>query len=161
MTVETVTEDERWMRADLPALADAAVCAVLRKAAPRGTDWEVSVLGCSDNRIAMLNAEFRGKPSPTNVLSWPSEERAADRPGAKPRPPSPMDTELGDIAIAYETCVREADTVGIPIVDHVTHLLVHGTLHLLGYDHETDEDAALMERLEVETLATLGVANPY
>jgi len=121
--------------------------------------YEIAVLGCDDARIAALNGDFRAKPQATNVLSWPSADRAAGAPGGRPALPAPG--ELGDIAIAFETCTREAAAQGKPFAAHVSHLLVHATLHLLGYDHITAQDAALMEGLEVEILATLGVPNPY
>ncbi|MDJ0627053.1 MAG: rRNA maturation RNase YbeY [Rhodobacter sp.] len=159
MTVETILEDPRWQEADLPDLAECAASAVLRRLGLEPDAGEIGVLGCDDVRISALNAEFRGKPNPTNVLSWPSEDRTPGIPGKEPQPPEPG--EFGDIAIAFETCMREADEQGKPLSDHVTHLLVHGMLHLLGYDHETVQDAALMERLEVEVLATLGVPDPY
>ena len=99
------------------------------------------------------------------MLSWPSEERAAEFVGEEPERPEPgtedAPEELGDIAIAWETCAREAEAQGKPMADHVTHLIVHGVLHLLGYDHVEDEDAALMEGLEVRILASLGVSDPY
>ncbi|MEL7181678.1 MAG: rRNA maturation RNase YbeY, partial [Pseudomonadota bacterium] len=120
------------------------------------------LLACNDARIAVLNEDFRGKPRPTNVLSWPSDERAAAIDGEMPAPPRPgPDNELGDIAIAFETCKREADAAGKPMRDHTLHLLVHGTLHLLGYDHERDRDATLMEGLETEILGKLGIPDPY
>ena len=154
MTVEILIEDKRW--AQLEALAVPAVGAVLRHLNVEGG---VALLGCDDARIAVLNGDFRKKPQPTNVLSWPSEERASDEPGGRPKPPA--DPELGDIAIAYETCAREAAEQGKSFEAHVSHLIVHGTLHLLGYDHETDADAALMEGLEVEILGNLGISDPY
>jgi probable rRNA maturation factor len=126
---------------------------------------EVVVLACDDARIAALNAEFRGKPRATNVLSWPSQDLAAEQDGAAPFPPeSDFPGEppaLGDIALAYETCLAEAEAAGRPISSHLRHLVVHGMLHLLGYDHERDGDAALMENLEVEILDAMGVPNPY
>lgn len=163
--VETVIEDPRWEAFGLETLAERAASAVLAGVglAPRG--FSVSLMGCNDARIAALNADFRGKPQPTNVLSWPSEERAAEFVGEVPDLPDAGDPEdpesLGDIAIAWETCAREAEEQGKPMVEHVTHLLVHGVLHLLGYDHVEEEDAALMEALEVQILATLGVSDPY
>ncbi|MGR3593823.1 MAG: rRNA maturation RNase YbeY [Limimaricola soesokkakensis] len=162
--VDCLIEDHRWEAAGLEALAEAACAAALRGVGLDPAGFEISLLGCSDARIADLNADFRGKPKPTNVLSWPSEERGADRPGARPASPrrdSMGPTELGDVAIAWETCTREAEAGGRTTADHVTHLLVHGTLHLLGYDHETDADAALMEGLETEILGKMGVADPY
>ena len=122
------------------------------------------MLACDDTQIAKLNADFRAKPTPTNVLSWPSEERAADEPGGLPQPAHPGPDgliALGDIAIAYDTCAREAEAASKPLTDHVTHLIVHGTLHLLGYDHETEQDAALMEGLETKILGKMGLDDPY
>ncbi len=162
MTVDILIEDDRWAEAGLEALAARAVDAALTGAGLDPEDWEISLLACDDARIAALNADFRGKPQPTNVLSWPSEDRAPDSPGEAPEAPETGgDPELGDIAIAFETCRREADEADKPFENHVIHLIVHGTLHLLGYDHETDQDAALMEKLEVGILAELGLPDPY
>ena len=158
MLTDTIIEDGRWEQADLPALAENAAQATL---AHLGMDdsYEIAILACDDTRIAALNGDFRDKPSATNVLSWPSEERGAPDPGGAPF--APEDDELGDIAIAYETCAREAQEQGKVMADHVTHLLVHGILHLLGYDHIRDADATLMEGLEVAILGKLGIADPY
>jgi probable rRNA maturation factor len=162
MTVEIVIEDDRWADAGLVPLAERAVTATLAHLGLDAADWEVVLLACDDARIAALNADFRGKPQPTNVLSWPSAERGAEAPGAAPAEPDPDDgPELGDLALAYDTCAREAAGAGLPFADHVTHLVVHGTLHLLGYDHERGPDGDLMERIEVEILASLGVPDPY
>lgn len=163
--VETVIEDTRWEAFGLAALAERAGRAVLAGLDLPGEGFAISLMGCDDARIAVLNADFRGKPQPTNVLSWPSEERGAEFVGEAPDLPEagpPDDPEsLGDIAIAWETCEREAADQGKPMADHVTHLMVHGVLHLLGYDHVEDEDALLMEGLEVRILASLGVSDPY
>jgi probable rRNA maturation factor len=163
--VETVIEDARWEAFGLQALAERAAGAVLAALGLPGDGFQVSLMGCDDDRIASLNAGFRGKPRPTNVLSWPSEDRSAEVVGAVPESPAPGDAEdpesLGDIAIAYDTCQREAAEQGKTMADHVTHLIVHGTLHLLGYDHVEDADAAVMEALEVRILASLGVSDPY
>lgn len=161
MTVDVLIEDDRWTEAGIEPLAPIAVAATLTRLGLEPDAWEVSLLACDDARIAELNTTFRDKPTATNVLSWPSEERGADAPGGLPPPPDPGDPELGDIAIAYETCKAEAEAAGLKLADHVTHLIVHGTLHLLGYDHIDDADAALMEGLETEILATLGVSDPY
>lgn len=154
---DVVIEDERWEDAGLEQLAEVAVSAAL--------DWlerpqaGVVVLGCDDARIAGLNADFRGKPRPTNVLSWPAIEHTPRAPGAMPQVP---DTdELGDIALAFETCAAEAEAQRKTFPDHVTHLIVHAVLHLAGFDHMNDADAETMEAAERSILARLGIADPY
>jgi probable rRNA maturation factor len=163
--VDTVIEDARWETIGLSALADAAVRATLAEGRIDPAGLTLCLMACDDVRIAALNAEFRGKPAPTNVLSWPSEDRAATSPGAVPDAPEPGPPDdpdsLGDMALSYDTCAAEAAAQDKPLSDHVTHLVVHGTLHLLGYDHEDEADADLMEATEVRILATLGVADPY
>jgi probable rRNA maturation factor len=161
--VDTVIEDPRW-EGILPPLAESAARATLDELSLDPAWFEIVVMGCDDARIAALNTEFRGKPVPTNVLSWPSEDRAADAPGGMPELPEgggDEAEELGDIAISFDTCAREAAAQGKSLEDHVTHLIVHAVLHLLGYDHIDDADAALMEGTEIRVLAKLGVSNPY
>jgi len=162
--LDIAIEDTRWQTAGLEALAEQAAAATLAHQGLDAEDCEISLLACDDARIAVLNAEFRDKPTPTNVLSWPAQELAADAPGGAPDQPEPDFTgelALGDIAIAYDTCAREAQAADKPIADHVTHLIVHGVLHLLGYDHIRDADATVMEALEVEILGKMGINNPY
>lgn len=162
MPTETLIEEERWRDAGLDVLVDQAFEAVISHFAQSADRFEMSVLGCNDARIAELNDTFRDTAKTTNVLSWPSRDRRADIPGEDPPMLHPVkDRELGDIAIAYECCLREADAAGKPLADHTAHLLVHGTLHLLGYDHENDADAVLMESLEVKILGKMGVPDPY
>ena len=160
MPVELNIEDDRWKAADLAGLTERAFDATLGHLGYDPALWEVSVLGCDDARIAELNATFRSKTSATNVLSWPAEDRSPQVAGTHPAPPE-GDGELGDIAIAYETCAREARDQNRELGNHILHLQVHGLLHLLGYDHERDLDATLMESLEIEILRDLGVPNPY
>lgn len=155
--VDVVIEAEEWEAAGLEALAARACGAALAWVGRPGA--EVVVLGCDDARIAALNADFRGKPRATNVLSWPAHEAAPRAPGARPVPPEAE--ELGDIAIAWQTCRDEAAAQDKPLADHAAHLLVHAVLHLVGYDHEEDADAALMEATERAILAGLGIADPY
>lgn len=165
MAVETLIEDDRWLAAGLEDLALRAADAALRHIALDPETCEISVLGCDDARIAVLNAQFRGKPAPTNVLSWPAFDMAPEMDGQAPDAlviePEEIPLFLGDIAISYDTCLTEAEATGKPLADHVVHLIVHGVLHLLGYDHVRDGDATLMERLEVEILGKLGVDDPY
>lgn len=151
--VEVVVESEEWaadagLEARISAAAEAALRASGVATLPSG---EIAVLLTDDEGVAILNERWRGKAQATNVLSWPA---------VAPRllPLSPM---IGDIALAYETCAREALGEHKPFADHVTHLVVHGTLHLLGYDHETEDEAEAMEALERRVLADLGIADPY
>jgi probable rRNA maturation factor len=163
--VEVLIEDARWAEAGLEALAGRAVAATLQAAGLDPAVCLVSLMGCDDARIAGLNAGFRGKTVPTNVLSWPTDDLSPDAPGGLPRAPEAGTTEdpaeLGDIALAYDTCAREAAEAGLPFDHHVLHLIVHGTLHLLGHDHIREPDADLMEAREVAVLASLGVSDPY
>jgi probable rRNA maturation factor len=162
--VEALVEDGRWEELGLAALAERAARATLARLGLEPDFYEISLLACSDKRIAELNEDFRGKPQPTNVLSWPSEERSARRAGEMPHLPAPqppLPVGLGDVALAWETCQREAREAGRPLEHHALHLLVHGTLHLLGFDHDRDRDAELMEGLETEILRELGVADPH
>ena len=163
--VDTLIEDPRWAGFRLAEVAELAARATLQALSLPVEGFEISLLGCDDRRIATLNADFRGKPQPTNVLSWPSAELGPEAPGGRPHlpksGPAEMPEELGDIAIAWETCDREAAGQSKPMRDHVAHLLVHGTLHLLGYDHVRDADATLMEGLESQILRGMGIANPY
>jgi probable rRNA maturation factor len=162
---DIVIEDPRWEDAGLDELAEDAAANVLNYLGFSVDGYEIAVLGCDDPRIADLNAEFRGKPTATNVLSWPSHDLASaqdgDTPNAPPPPDPMMGESLGDIAIAFDTCAREAEDAGKAMSDHVTHLVVHGVLHLLGYDHVRDRDATLMEGLETRILGKMGIADPY
>ena len=117
---------------------------------PRGGTVALSVALMSDRGVQRLNREFRGKDKPTNVLSFPAEASVDGRRLA-----------LGDVALAAGVVRREAREQGKTAADHLAHLMVHGVLHLLGYDHETERDAQRMERLERKALATLGIADPY
>ena len=162
---DVVIEDPRWEAAGLEEIAEGAAINTLKFLGFPVEGYEIAVLGCDDQRITGLNAEFREKPTPTNVLSWPAFDLAAGRDGgtpASPPPPDPLMGEaLGDIAIAYDICRREAEAEGKPLTEHVTHLVVHGVLHLLGYDHLRDRDATLMEGLETRILGKMGIADPY
>lgn len=151
MEIDLLIEDPGW--GGLAAMAARACPAVLMHLSLDPGQYGVSILGCDDARIAVLNGDFRDKPQPTNVLSWPAEEITP--------PQRPAPGELGDIAIAIGVCTREAAEQGKTFEHHVAHLLVHATLHLLGYDHENDAEAAEMERIEVTVLATLGIRDPY
>lgn len=163
--VEVICEDARWDTDWLDALVERAASAALTHFGLSPYAFEIALLACDDARIAALNIEFRGKPAPTNVLSWPAWDLAAPEDGGLPDLPEAAPAEdpepLGDIALAYDTVTREAREQGKGLDAHVTHLVVHSVLHLLGFDHIRDKDAALMEETETRILAQLGVANPY
>jgi len=148
-TVEIAVESPRW--SVLPA-AEAVVRGAVEAALVDCGEGhaEVSIVLADDAQIRDLNHRWRGKDSATNVLSFP----APDSPHDKAR-------FLGDIILAFETIEREAADEAKPLAHHVAHLAVHGTLHLLGYDHENDSDADAMERRERDILARIGVPDPY
>lgn len=119
---------------------------------------EIAVRLTDDAEVHALNRDFRGKDKPTNVLSFPQVQ--ADLLESLSNSDD-GEILLGDIVLARETCAREATEKGISLADHATHLIVHGTLHLVGYDHMDDASAGAMEALETKALASLGLANPY
>lgn len=153
-----------WDRGtDWPALAQRAVAAALAQTphaplADAAPLVEVSLRLTDDAEVQALNRDYRGKDRPTNVLSFPQYD-----PTDFVMLANTDDGEilLGDIVLALETCTREAATRGIAVADHAAHLIVHGTLHLLGYDHQDDASGDAMEALETKALATLGLADPY
>lgn len=119
-----------------------------------GKKLEVSFMLANDDLVHVLNREYRGKDSPTNVLTFAALDDEQE-------PMGPDTISLGDVVLAYQTIDREAREQGRFLQDHITHLIVHGTLHLLGYDHQNDDEATDMETLEIRILEKLGVQNPY
>ncbi|MEM7686187.1 MAG: rRNA maturation RNase YbeY [Pseudomonadota bacterium] len=166
--VDLLIEHPGW-RAALPEIDDVAEqAAAMALNVLRDSDrpFEICIMACDDERIAALNGEFREKPLPTNVLSWPAFDLAPSTPGGVPEePPTSMvagqPVFLGDVAISLQTLEREADAASRPLKSHVMHLILHGCLHLLGFDHETPEDAGRMEALETCTMITAGYGDPY
>jgi probable rRNA maturation factor len=164
MMLEIALEsDGEWdSSTDWAALAQAAAQAAIAESRfPALVDIarpvEVSLRLTGDEEVQALNAEWRGKDKPTNVLSFPLAEDHELAAAAQPGP----ELMLGDIVLAHGVCGREADEKGLPLADHAAHLMVHGTLHLLGYDHHDETDAEDMEARETRALARLGIANPY
>jgi probable rRNA maturation factor len=150
--VETDLSGEWDRRIDWPALARSAVHAAVAHSRHSGLrDNEVSVKFTSDEEVRALNAAWRGKDRATNVLSFPMA-------GADELADAQL---LGDVVLAHGICAAEAAGKGVALETHAAHLLVHGTLHLLGYDHETDRDADEMEQIERRALAAIGIADPY
>jgi probable rRNA maturation factor len=147
--IDVEMEDEAW-RAALPeveALVHQAAQAAIDVSTPGDPERAVAILLTDDAAVADLNARFRGKPTSTNVLSFPAARSAYPH--------------LGDVALAYGVCSGEAQAQGKSLADHLKHLVVHGVLHLLGYDHEAEADAEAMEQMECEILRRFGVADPY
>ena len=139
----------------------AARAAVAESAFPQLGDSvrpvELSVRLTSDEEVRILNAQWRRKDKPTNVLSFPMAEPYELEQGDEEGP----ELLLGDVILAHGVCLREAEEKAIPFADHAAHLIIHGTLHLLGYDQDGDRDAADMEAREVRALARLGIKDPY
>ncbi len=133
------------------AIARKTIAAAAAESGRPSEGGDVSLCLADDAALRELNLRWRGIDKPTNVLSFP-----AAPPGRLREP-----TMLGDIALAYETLAREAEDLGVPLTDHYRHLLAHGFLHLIGYDHETDVDAERMEALETRILTRLGAGDPY
>lgn len=164
MTLDVLIEAAPWGTVPLEEWATRAMAATLDHLSLSAGQVSISLMGCDDARIAALNASFRDKPTPTNVLSWPADDLSPEVAGDSPLMPAPdFDgmLELGDIAVAYETCAREAQAADKLLEHHTIHLVVHGILHLLGYDHVRDADATRMQRLEIEILGKLGLDDPY
>lgn len=144
-------EDPAWSMGDPVAVADMVLTALsARVGAPRGCAT-ADLLYADDAALADLNARYRHKDGPTNVLAFPSSGPHADG--------EPI--FLGGVALASGVAEREARERGIPLSHHTTHLTLHGLLHLLGYDHERDEDRTAMEGVEIAILSQFGIANPY
>ncbi|MEL6789889.1 MAG: rRNA maturation RNase YbeY [Pseudomonadota bacterium] len=152
---DVVMEDHRWTQALLGVNSDGEILAracrlavndALIRETGNGLAGTICVLCTDDAAVRRLNARFRQQDKATNVLSFPG---------------APQMGHLGDIALAYETCAREAAARALPIGHHFAHLIVHGLLHLMGYDHINMHDAARMETLEIAILQTLSIANPY
>lgn len=140
-------EETRWR----PLVERVAAAIAARPELIVPDEAELSLVLTDDAHIRVLNKQWRDQDKPTNVLSFPSADEDDDEPG-------PL---IGDVIVAYETTAREAEEEGKSFEDHFTHLLVHGLLHLFGYDHIEDDEAEEMEALETEILAGLGVADPY
>lgn len=147
--VDVVEDDGDWSSfPDAPDLIARAAAAVAQELGDSDGSGLVAVALSSDASVEVLNGQFRGKPKPTNVLSFPAGEGA------------PHDF-IGDVILAAETVRREADDQGVPPEHHLQHLVVHGILHLFGFDHMSADEADHMEAIEISILSRLGVANPY
>jgi probable rRNA maturation factor len=152
IAIDCAVEAGDWPAEEvLQALCETAVTAAARRVGAAGSA-SLAILFTDDREMQSLNGRFRGKDKPTNVLSFP---------GAEGMLPPRARRHLGDIALGYETVLRETEAEGKPFDHHVTHLVVHGFLHLLGYDHESPDEAEEMEQLEREILESLAIGDPY
>lgn len=149
--VEIVVGSPHWKTQ--PGAAAMLRRSIAEAAAAAGRSGEIAIVLTDDSAMRDLNRRWRGKDTPTNVLSFPAAP-SNGRPAGLPLP-------LGDIVIAYETTAREASAQRTPFMHHLAHLAVHGFLHLVGYDHDTDAEAEAMEDIEGKVLARIGVSNPY
>ena len=151
--------EEPWPQGQWEALAERAAEGLAQVTPELGNPrLSASLLFTSDEEIHALNREWRQRDKPTNVLSFPMLARGELLALPAEGPPE----LLGDVALAHETCAREAAEKGVPLEHHAAHLIVHGLLHLAGYDHELGEaEAEAMEALETKALALMGIANPY
>jgi len=151
--------EEPWPGGEWETLAERAADAAMQVAGElANARLSTSILFTSDSMIYELNRDWRGRDKPTNVLSFPMLERE-DLIALRADGPPEL---LGDIALAHETCAREAAEKGVSLADHAGHLIVHGLLHLAGHDHEiSPADADAMEALEIKALALMGIADPY
>lgn len=149
-------EDAAWARLlpDAAELAEEASLCVLRHEGWSRKQVSIDITLLSDAKQRKLNREWRDKDKPTNVLSFPLESPDMPVPKGRPR-------HFGDITLARQTLVREAKEQDKPLAHHFVHLVVHGTLHLLGYDHMTNREAVVMEGIEIKLLKKLGLPNPY
>ena len=152
MIIDCAIETDWGCEADqLEALADAAISAAIgHLERPVDSENEVSLLFTDDDQVRQLNLQWRQQDKPTNVLSFAAQESGG--------PETPV---LGDIVLARQTIQREATEQGKTFNEHLTHLIIHGFLHLLGFDHETDAEAETMEALETKILASLDISDPY
>ncbi|MBX4335475.1 rRNA maturation RNase YbeY [Bartonella raoultii] len=153
ITIDITVQSTGWSEEKmLYNITEKALIETMRHVSLENVVSEISLLFTDDKHMTQINAQWRGKNKPTNVLSFPAFPlKAGD-------PPGPM---LGDIVIARETVVLEAKKEGKKFQDHLTHMIIHGILHLLGYNHETDDEAYHMEELEREILRKLFIQDPY
>lgn len=166
--IEVMVQAENWPEQGWQGLADRVVEAAL-STTPYATlrtaltPVEIAVRLTTDAEVQTLNRDYREKDKPTNVLSFPMLEREEldELLTRHARESAEQEILLGDIVLAHETCAREAAEKNIPLADHAAHLIVHGTLHLLGYDHMGDAEALEMETIERQVMAALGLHDPY
>ncbi|MAI97850.1 MAG: rRNA maturation RNase YbeY [Rhodobacteraceae bacterium] len=155
-------QEKKWIDRRLKVLAQQAFDATIMSISCKSTSEkkEISILACNDQTIKKLNHQFRGKNISTNVLSWPRIDHLASK-NYQLKKLTEGTFDLGDIAISYETCINQAENLGIRFENHVIHLLIHAFLHLLGYSHQKESDFETMKDLEIKSLGLCKIENPY
>ena len=167
MKTNILLKDKRWAEVPLEKIAESALKLVIENFLENKIHFEVSILASNDTKIREFNKNFRGQKTITNIISWPEHELQPKQPGHFPEKldKSKFDTEgtifLGNLAISYERCSTEAKEKNVNFEDHMLHLLLHGFLHLVGFDHQNDLDANVMENIEIKLLSGVGIKNPY
>ena len=167
MKINILINDLRWSKTKLQDTCERSFGLAMSVSDEMNFNPEVSILACNDKEICELNEKFRGQNSPTNILSWPEYELKSEIPGQPPRKMKAVVEEasrltfIGNLAISFDRCSTESKESEITFDDHMTHILLHGCLHLLGFDHQNDLDANLMEGMEINLLSSIGIKNPY
>ena len=160
-------KDDRWKKLPLKKMAMNSLNLIADDVLQKNDDFEISLLATNDPEVIYLNNNFRGYNRSTNIISWPENRYERKKPGAFPQLASRSFVFsdgmnfLGNLAISFDRCSIEAEEGNLVFEDHITHLLIHGCLHLVGFDHENELDAKLMEGIEEKLLSKLGIRNPY
>lgn len=150
LVADVIIEHDAW--GDIEPVVEACFKTVMAHDPEIFCKGTIALMFTNDEAVQRLNRDFRGKDKPTNVLSFPSDDDVMDHEGP---------IHIGDIALAFETCYREAEEKGVALKDHAAHLIFHGVLHLFGYDHKDEEEAVVMEKMETDLLADMGIDDPY
>ena len=167
MKADIVLKDERWKTLPLYEIAQVSFDLIENNILHACNEFEISLLATDDFEMTDLNNQFRGYRTPTNILSWPEYKYEQLLPGKLPKRIGKRFNYckeldfLGNLAISFDQCSTEAAQRNLNFKDHITHLLIHGCLHLIGFDHENELDATLMENIEKRLLVELGIKNPY
>ncbi len=157
-------ESKKWDKEKSVLTANQAVSSTLAHLNLDPNQFEVAILACDNKKIMDLNTQFRGINKETNILSWPEKDLSSKVSGSMPMKPKSINRGsvfLGNLAISYEFIVKEAEKLDRDFCHHLYHLISHGTLHLLGFVHDLELDAKIMENIEIEILSKVGIENPY
>ncbi|MDG2096506.1 MAG: rRNA maturation RNase YbeY [Paracoccaceae bacterium] len=162
--IEFINESKKWGKKKSVVIANQAVNSTLVHLNLDPDNFEIAILACDNEKIQELNSNFRGINKNTNILSWPEKDLSPKVSGTMPMKPEPINREpmfLGNLAISFEFIVKEAEKLNKDFYNHLYHLISHGTLHLLGFVHELELDAKIMENKEREILSKVGIVDPY